>query len=264
MDAMRHTWLPAGVGVALTVITLFGFARRREARGASEARSTQVVVELFTSEGCSSCPPADATLARLARSSGASTVIPLALHVDYWDDLGWPDPFSSRAYTARQREYAASMGRDGLYTPQAIVDGEAQMNGSDEAGLRRAIALAAARPKAEVTLARGAAPRSLAVRIGALPGGIAGARATLAITEDGLHVDVPRGENAGRRLEHDGVVRELRPIGTVPASGATLETSVRVPAGSRRDRVRFVVVVDDPRTRRVVGVGTLAPAGEFE
>ena len=71
---MRHTWLPAGVGVALTVITLFGFARRREARGASEARSTQVVVELFTSEGCSSCPPADATLARLARSSADASL----------------------------------------------------------------------------------------------------------------------------------------------------------------------------------------------
>jgi len=270
---MRSSWLPAGIGIALSLLTVFGIALRRNARAATEtearataAAASSVVVELFTSEGCSSCPPADAALSRLAQRAAVPgvAVVPLALHVDYWNDLGWPDPFSSAAYTARQREYASATGERGLYTPQAIVDGEAQMNGADEPALRRAIAAAAARPKATVALERGATARSLVARIGALPAGIDGARVTLAITEDGLRVDVPRGENAGRRLDHDGVAREVRAIGAVTAKGGTIEASVRVPAGARRDRVRFVVLVSDARTRRVVGVGTLAPAGEFE
>src|SRR5215831_12828378 len=108
-----------------------------------------VVVELFTSEGCSSCPPADDLLSKLAKEGtvGGAQVIPLGLHVTYWDQLGWKDSASLPDATDRQQEYGRGLfGLDNVYTPQAVVDGRTQLVGSDEAGLRRAITKAAGEP----------------------------------------------------------------------------------------------------------------------
>ena len=100
---------------------------------------TPVVLELFTSQGCSSCPPADAVLSKLGRDEKlAGRVIPIAFHVDYWTYIGWADPFSSADWTARQNEYARALKADSLYTPQLVVNGATHLNGSDEAGVVRA------------------------------------------------------------------------------------------------------------------------------
>ena len=114
-----------------------------------------VVVELFTSEGCSSCPPADALLSRLAKEQPVpgAVIVPLGLHVTYWDQLGWKDPASLEAATSRQQDYGRIFGEDRVYTPQAVIDGRDEIVGSNEAGVRRAIAAAAARPHARVALA---------------------------------------------------------------------------------------------------------------
>src|SRR5215218_5205436 len=115
------------------------------------AERVPVVVELFTSEGCSSCPPADSVLRKLAAAGGDTTgadVIALGMHVTYWDRLGWKDPFSLAAATERQQSYSRVFGEDRVYTPQVVVDGQDEMIGSDEAAIRRAIARAGSRPHA--------------------------------------------------------------------------------------------------------------------
>ena len=183
------------------------------------AARTPVLVELFTSEGCSSCPPADRLLAKLAAEQpvDGALVVPLSLHVDYWNRLGWADPFSSPAYSDRQGDYARRFGRSGSYTPQMIVDGNVEFVGSDEGSARRAIERAArgSSTRAFVRAEAGATPGTLRVIVaGAAAERGETADVLLAITEDGLVSSVTRGENAGSRLPHTAVARDLR----VPSS----------------------------------------------
>jgi hypothetical protein len=176
-----------------------------------------VVVELFTSQGCSSCPPADSFLTDLARQR--RDVLPLAFHVTYWDYLGWKDPYSLDAATARQRDYARHLGEDGIYTPQMVVDGTKGFVGSDRREGLAAIAGAATKP-VPVTLAREAG--ALVVTVG--PG--AGTARVLLVGFDPSHdTPVGRGENSGRTLRETNVVRSLTPIGAWTGSAVTLHTS---------------------------------------
>src|SRR5579885_1032310 len=228
-----------------------------------------VVVELFTSEGCSSCPPADALLARLDREQPVegAEVIALAQHVDYWNNLGWADPFSSHDFSARQGEYAASFGNEGVYTPQMIVDGRAEFPGSESGKAFETIAQAAREPKAEVSLSRAASQTNdadtlrLSVKVGRLPKLADGDSADVlpAITESGLSSDVARGENAGRKLTHVGVVRMLSKIGYVGAATPPFaaEPSVTLDKSWRRDNLRAVVFLQEHASRRVVGAAEL-------
>jgi hypothetical protein len=226
-----------------------------------------VLVELFTSEGCSSCPPAEAQLARLAERQpvDAARVVPLAMHVDYWDRLGWPDPFGTPAWTARQHAYAP-IGEGRVYTPQAVIDGRDETVGSRGAALERAVADAARRPHATVAVDVSARERDrvfdLTVRIGALPPGAAGdAEAVVAIAQARARVAVPKGENAGSTLEHTAIARALRVAGPVSAQGGTVRTSVRTPAGVAPDELCVVAFVQERASRRVLGTGTVAVSG---
>jgi hypothetical protein len=225
---------------------------------------TPVLVELFTSEGCSTCPDADKLLALLdARQpiQGVEVIV-LEHHVNYWDDQGWRDPFSSAAATERQQKYAFVRHGTGdqVYTPQMIVDGGAQFNGSNGALAQHAIQEAAKAPKTAIQLAwSGAAtenPRELRVQIAALDGTKSGDKPEvfLAITESQLHSNVRRGENAGRSLDHAGVVRELVSIGHVKV-GATFDTEARVKLGHdwNPQNLRAVVFIQDTHTDRVFG-----------
>src|SRR5882724_5078049 len=187
--------------------------------------ATPVLVELFTSEGCSSCPPADKLLAQIGTSQpvGGAQAIILEEHVDYWNDLGWRDPFASSSATQRQQEYSKTLNAE-VYTPQMIVDGRTELLGSDGRAAQRAIANAVVTQKTDLELTWVGAtstvggPKLLRVRAGKLAGGENGASSKnaevfMAITENHLHSDVRRGENAGRGLEHDGVVRKLSSLG---------------------------------------------------
>ena len=199
-------------------------AADRAGAATSPDTRTPVLVELFTSEGCSSCPPADALLADIAKSQPVpgALVIPLSEHVDYWNHLGWADPYSSKLLSDRQGAYAAVFPNSGLYTPQAVVDGRAELVGSDQRGLERAIASAAREPKLRVAVARGGASSSLRVRVEPSPSApkATGAQVLLAIVESDLQSQVSRGENSGKRLSHTAVVRRLEVIGLVPDGGA--------------------------------------------
>ncbi|MCA1616531.1 MAG: DUF1223 domain-containing protein, partial [Acidobacteria bacterium] len=228
--------------------------------------------ELFTSEGCSSCPPADAVLAGLDRTQPVKGVeiIALSQHVDYWNRLGWADPFSSPAFSARQGEYARAFGKDGVYTPQMIIDGLTEFPGGNGGRAREAIAKAAQTRKASVSLtAQAQEPEEktsgrvrLRVNVEGLPAVREGdtAEVLLAVTESDLSINVARGENAGRRLSHVGVVRSLKVIGGVDGkAGGTFaaDTVVEFGKGMRREKLRAVVFVQERASRRVLGAAAI-------
>jgi hypothetical protein len=215
-----------------------------------------VLVELFTSEGCSSCPPADTFLAELDRDQpvpGAEVVI-LSEHVDYWNGFGWRDPFSAPEFTERQRTYERRLGRDGVYTPQVVVDGRMQGVGSEARGAMSMIASAAVAPKADVRLAMEG--ERLRIDVGALPQG-GEAELHLAITEDGLQSSVARGENRGRTLWHRGVVRQLSRVATVSAGGVSVAAPLRLDPRWKRGKLRAVAFVQRKDGGEVLGVGAM-------
>ncbi len=251
------------IGAAFGIRAATGEAEAAPAEPAREpaAGAVPVLVELFTSEGCSSCPPADTVLAQLERNQpvAGARVVPLGMHIDYWDRLGWSDPFSSAAWSLRQRAYSV-LGA-GSYTPQAVVDGRTDVLGSRSASLEKAIAEAAQRAHASVAIAiaqQGDA-FDVTLTIGALPAGSsADADAILALTQARARVSVPRGENAGSTLEHTAIARELRVAGAVPAQGATIKSIVKAPAGVAPGELRIVAFVQERASRRVLGTGTRA------
>lgn len=206
-----------------------------------------ILLELFTSEGCSSCPPADALLERLLRSqpvAGVELVI-LSEHVDYWDDLGWRDPFSSPIYSERQTRH----GRR-AYTPQAVVDGREDMVGSDEKAIVKAAMAAAGQPHGLLQFSPSAAGKAKVSVTGLPPHGPA--RVFLAVVEDGLQSHVERGENAGRTLRHVAVVRALRDIGVVPAAAEKWSGEADLPAPSAGERKRTVAFVQEDSGGRIL------------
>lgn len=238
-------------------------AAQTSAPPATNAARVPVVVELFTSEGCSSCPPADEVLQELERTQpvAGAEIIPLSLHVDYWNYIGWADPFSSAAYSQRQNDYAAAFGRGRIYTPQMVVDGRAEFVGSEENRARRSIAEAAQQPKAAVTLQRQDGKDgqpALSVKVEKIPAVSAGdeAEVVLAVTESGLRSSVARGENAGRRLTHTAVVRQLTTLGTA-REGFQASPSLAPDKAWQRSNLRAVVLVQERRRRRILGAATV-------
>jgi hypothetical protein len=205
-----------------------------------QATERPTVVELFTSEGCSSCPPADALLAELAKRPD---VLALSFHVDYWDRLGWKDPFSSRAATDRQNRYAKLLKLATVYTPQIVVDGRWEAVGSDRADVERALDLARRDPsEVPVTLALDHGQAQIALG----PGGDRVAASVLLIGFDRRHVSaVKRGENSGRTLAHIDVVRGVEEIARSSAG------EIAVPIPWHCDLIAAVVQAADGR---VLGV----------
>jgi hypothetical protein len=211
---------------------------------AAFAGDVPVLAELFTSEGCSSCPPADALLMKLDRLqpvTGAHVIV-LSEHVDYWNQLGWRDPFSSPQFTRRQTDYARLMGSE-VYTPQIVIDGRVQLNGSDAQAVQAAITRAAARPKLPVRIVQATREATregnaavVHLSVPALPSGRSDV--WIAVADESDQSSVTRGENSGRKLAHVAVVRSLIKVGAV-SKAEGFDQTVRLPlnaahtAGSR-------------------------------
>jgi len=202
-----------------------------------------VLVELFTSEGCSSCPPADQVLAALD-----SQAIVLGEHVDYWDHQGWRDRFSSHSNTLRQETYARHLGIEGPYTPQMVIDGAAEFNGSDKKRAHEEIA-SRARGKSEIRLARAAA--GLEINIDPVPHA---ADVMLALVQPSADSQVAGGENKGRSLRHVAILRSLRKVGTAKKGGSFHQT-LELPADAAAGRV--VVFVQESDQGKVYGAALL-------
>jgi hypothetical protein len=247
----------------VTFLTLFVLVEGR-ARGQDSPPQgkSSVLVELFTSEGCSSCPPADRILMNLQNQQPLPGVriITLSEHVSYWNYLGWRDPYSSDLYSERQRRYANIFRLASVYTPQMVVDGRTEFVGSDFHRALLSIQDAAKRSKADVVFDVASTGKDKVVLRGEVrwPGAheAQGAVVRAAVVEDDLHSSVDRGENSGRVLAHSSVVRKLldeKDLAT--QSPDRFEMVVAVDPLWKRQNLRVVVFVQSPITGEVLGVG---------
>jgi hypothetical protein len=177
------------------------------AAGSAAAAETRAVIELFTSQGCSSCPPADALLAEYA---GRDDILALSFNVDYWDMLGWKDTLASHDNTERQRNYALARGDGQVYTPQAVIDGRTHVVGSNRAAIERALSADDGLP---VPISLSLSGDSLSVAIGERAAAdLPHATLWLVLYDRSVTVPIERGENTGRTITYSNVVRRLRPI----------------------------------------------------
>jgi hypothetical protein len=211
------------------------------ASGADSTRAP-VLIELFTSEGCSSCPPAD----RLLESLDSQAIV-LSEHVDYWDRLGWRDPYSSHANTLRQESYARGFGKEGPYTPQMVIDGTTEFVGNDARRAAGELARAKSREKLGVHLTRMDKGVHVHIDAAAKP-----AEVWLALADDRGTQQVASGENKGRTLRHVAILRSLRKIGTLK-KGTEFSQMVEAPDSGGR----LIVFVQEGGFGKVYGVGSL-------
>lgn len=235
-----RVWLIAGATNCLAIHGMGQTAGRRP-----------VVVELFTSEGCSDCPPADRLLEQLDKAQPFDGVhaIVLSEHVTYWDHLGWRDPYSLDEMTARQQAYSAQFGLSDIYTPQMVVDGTEQFVGSDARALDAAMRAGAGRAKEELAISNVhwvGAGVEFSVRGTERPN----LRLMAALAADETHSEVARGENAGRTLHHVAVVRGMKSFKGDSIDGRPLRLAAGgVPAGP----IRLVVFTVDGKSGHIVG-----------
>lgn len=241
-----------------SVCLLVVFAGRGVARAGQSNSNTQrvpVLVELFTSEGCSDCPPADALLAEVDTKQpvpGAEAIV-LSEHVTYWDHQGWRDPFSLEAMTQRQAEYVRRFGLDSAYTPQAVVDGAYQFVGSNGRAMLAAVSKAAAKPNMSLAIENARWDHG-AVRFAVRAENVKGARLVAVLAANATHSEVARGENAGRTLHHTAVVRVMKEMDGGVADGRPLSIGVsgESPVSGADGEMRLVVFATDVRTGRVI------------
>src|SRR5436305_1647050 len=232
MPQLRSFVIFATLSAALTSLPATSAAQT------AQTNRTPVLVELFTSEGCSSCPPADALLARLDETQpiAGAQIIVLSEHVDYWNRLGWVDPYSSPRFSARQTTYAQRLRTQGPYTPQMVVDGRVEFVGSDRPAAESAVRAALSERRVAVRLAH--YEGSAAIEVPPLPAGRALVYAAYAA--DSGTQDVARGENKGQRLRHVAIVRELKKVGSV-SNRSGFKGLVPLRSGTR-----LVVFVQEP------------------
>jgi hypothetical protein len=238
--------------VAIFLLALV-FTVKNSAQPSSSPR-TPVLVELFTSEGCSSCPPADRLLIELKQKQPVpnAQVIALGQHVDYWNYIGWTDRFSSAQFTARQQRYADKLN-DGPYTPQMVIDGTTSLVGNDANGVSRAISRAAASVK-PVLVELFQSGDQVQIRLRGLAS--SSPEVFFALVEDDLESQVRAGENNGVTLHHVAVTRELRSLGRASGNDWTANAPIKLTSGERKDKSQALVFVQD-RSGRVVGVSAI-------
>jgi hypothetical protein len=240
---------------------------REVAVSAAETSAAPVLVELFTSEGCSSCPPADRFLKELDKSQpfvGAQLVV-LSEHVDYWDHDGWKDPFSSHLFTDRQQAYTRSLHLKEPYTPEIIIDGSVEVQSRDPGWLNQVIQKAAASPKASVRLTSvtvdTSTPAVLRGRIEAESiAAVAAGEVYLAVALDQTESDVTSGENGGHRLENVAVVQELVKVGKLARGNSIAQDFQRkLRPGTDLQNLRLVAFVQETGPGRVLGAVVKKP-----
>jgi hypothetical protein len=231
-----------------------GPATVKTANPESFAAATPTLVELFTSEGCSSCPPADALLAQIQRDRPNAVV--LSEHVDYWNDIGWTDPYSSAAATARQQEYIRRFHLESAYTPEMIIDGTYQLVGNDKRGAYADIGRASTEPKLKLSISQPRLNSANQVSFHLAAPATSGPVDVYAVlAQNHASQQVASGENGGRTLMHVSIARTLRQVGTL-ASGKSFDGDVTLPLPPGQSAADVHVVAFLQRdSGAVVGVG---------
>jgi hypothetical protein len=261
----KAQWLAVAVlgGSSVLALAAWAHATPKTRPTAGQARiaagpRVPVVVELFSSEGCSSCPPVDEYLAELDRTQSVAGVEVIALeqHVDYWDDLGWRDPFGSKENSLRQRAYSTVLADHRVFTPEMVVDGSQLISAYEADGAVRALQQAAAQPKARVSV-RVEQGRAI-VDVAPLPPLPANehARVVLALTERGLRTQVKSGENAGKKLAHAPIVRKLAPLAVAEVQGTHAETTIALEPVWKPSALRVVAFVQLTDTGAIIGAAS--------
>ncbi len=263
MKDLSHI-LASALALILAATYQAGSPQKAVSTGDSASVRVPVVLELFTSEGCSSCPPADALLAKLEEQQpvAGAEIIALEEHVDYWDHEGWIDPFSSGQWTQRQQLYASGFADHGVYTPELVVNGRFGFVGSHQSDAYRAVASAVAQSRTDISVSLLKSDKhdheQVKVDVGKLQGAQQGdvAEVWLAITETALHSSVTAGENAGHDLHHAPVVRWLHKAGATDPNvtpSFSGESDLKLDSAWKRNNLRVVAFVQEKRSRHILG-----------
>ena len=248
------------VALAIAMLGAWLFRAGLPPTQASEGR-VPVLVELFTSEGCSSCPPADAFLQKLDHDqpiSGADIVV-LSEHVDYWDELGWKDPYSSRLFTDRQAAYGQRFGLRTVYTPQMVVDGASEFVGNDSRLAEKAFSKAVSRAKIGIRFSSVSAETGFVrahLETDSLPAelGLREGEVYVALALDHAETQVSRGENSGRKLTYTSVLRTLERVGTLRAGDSfSKDIHLKLERGADPRSLRLIAFVQEPGYGKVAG-----------
>ena len=244
------------IAVATGLAGFAGLAQAQSANAqAAVSTAPKAVVELYTSQGCSSCPTADALLNKLAERDD---IIAVSLSVDYWDYLGWKDTLAQSKFTERQKGYAKILGDGMIYTPQVVVNGSVHVNGSDERKIFAAIektnkSMASSHVPVHMSVVDG----KLVVDVGAAPQGASTKDATvwLAVIRPTVEVPITRGENKGKTVTYANVVRDLMPIGMWTGKAMTLQ--LQRDSLAHADAERCAVLVQQGRAGPIVGAALI-------
>ncbi len=242
---MALGWLVVTI-IAITTVVCKAHTKKNTGDGKGFA-----VVELFTSEGCSSCPPADAVVARIQKESNDKPIYILAFHVDYWNRLGWKDVFSSADYSHRQNQYASWLKLSEVYTPQIIVNGKTEFVGSEEGTLRNAIKAGLQKDAAaEVMLSDIKVDGNKASLNYQTKGNIANAALLVAVVQKSAQTKVERGENAGHTLSHVQIVRSLQSLSLKGSNGSE---SITLPKGFEAKGSELIAFLQNTSTGAIIG-----------
>jgi len=229
--------------------------------GLTQVTRVPVLVELFTAEGCSICPPADDLLRGLEQDQAIPgvEVIALEMHVDYWNGQGWRDPYATRQLTNRQNDYIRLFRMDNVYTPQMVISGQTQVLGSDRERARSEIVRAARNPRASVDVSFQSASVAT-VKVDRLPADAMESEIWLAVTESNIENEVGAGDNNGRILKHTGVVRSLVLLGRAePGAPTVYSMHMRFNPRWKREDLKYVVFVQERLSRKIWGAAAVAP-----
>jgi hypothetical protein len=216
-----------------------------------------VVVELFSSEGCSSCPSAETFLREFGarRPATTSPVLALEYHVDYWDYLGWKDPFSRHEFTGRQEDYARAFGDGRIYTPEIVVQGKLALQSRSARSLEEHVRREASGQVARVAVGADGAWVTVHVeRSGASKSGEP-EDVVFAVTESDLRSEVRAGENRGETLAHAPVVRRLTKLGEIHQNAFDSKVPIELEPSWKREHLQFVAFVQGRRSRQILGAG---------
>lgn len=238
----------------LIVFVVFFFLNGNSIFSQNAKKKIFALLELYTSEGCSSCPPADELLGRIQNEYQDKNVFVLAYHVDYWDKQGWKDVFSNASFTKRQYDYAQFLGKEPIYTPQVIINGKADYIGSQETSLRNGIKSALSRPAVlELALETKQLNDRLTLHY-TISGAFKNSRLLVAVVQKSAKSDVKRGENAHRVLSHYQIVHRLQAIDLKAAKGSS---TIALPKNYNSQDFEIIGFVQDLKSGVILGVNRI-------